>query len=117
MTVYLIECGDVMVLYVQERQEYFIVNDHPKYLQQFIQGVMDCAAWQGGKKFVFDNKAFTDNTVDPPKELQLGENIDEEDLLKLFYLPENNPGAVIASRNDKQSEPKIYNKYAFKMIA
>lgn len=113
MMVYLIECGNVLVLYVKECQEYFIVDQHPEYLKQFVSGTLDCENWHGGKKFPFDNNTFIINTENLPKEKTLGKNISEEDLLQLFYLPENNPGAVIASRHVEQREPKIYNKYRF----
>lgn len=91
MQVYLIECGRFFILYVKERQEYFIVDDHPEYLAQFKSGAMECDQWKHGLKFNADENA-----------------------LKLFYLPEHNSGAVIASRHSDNASPKVYDKYRFR---
>lgn len=93
--VYLIECGFVKILYVESLKQYFDIKTHPRYFQAFLSGELNTDQWGGGKVFFGDLS---------------------DDYLKLFYLPENNPGAVIASRDHNQASPKIYNKYLFNAI-
>lgn len=115
MIAYLIECGNQHIIYIKELQSFCIATE--KALTIFNSEIPDFSQLNANEKFQFDsNETFEDNTVDQPVNHTVNETITEDQLLKHFYDPELNPGAVIAVRNSVKKQPEIHDKYRYKTL-
>lgn len=101
MKVYLIECGTQKILFIPDFTCYHILNKD--LWELFNSDQPDFSILKNGQKLKYrqDQQWLDDN------------NISEETLLKHFYDPEHNSGAIIAMRDSDAESPNIYQRHLF----
>lgn len=115
MIAYLIECGSQHIIYIKELQSFCIATK--KALTLFNSEKPDFSQLNAKEKFQYDsNETFIDNTSDQPISHIINNTITEDQLLKHFYDPEFNPGAIIAVRDSTNTQPEIHDKYRYKTL-
>jgi hypothetical protein len=101
MKVYLIECGTQKILFIPDFTCYHILNK--KLWELFNSEKPDFSTLENGLKLKYtQDQQWLDNN-----------NIDETTLLKHFYDPEHNFGAIIAMRDSEIKTANIYQRHLF----